>query len=81
MQIKLSTKRLALSNPIFKGQEVEVYWHKGYYKYTIGHFRSLKTVISQCNIMRKKGFPGCFVVAFDGNERIPIKDAISLLEE
>ena len=81
MQIKLSTKRLALSNPIFKGQKVETYWHKGYYKYTIGHFRSLKTVLSQCNMLRKKGFPGCFVVAFDGNERIPIKDAISLLEE
>ena len=81
IQIKLSSKPLPANCRCFKGLAINTYFHHGLYKYTTGHFRSLKESLVARKRIQQMGFADCFVVAFDNNKRIPIKDAISLLEE
>jgi len=79
VQIKTSTRRIAITDAMFKGLKPWRYYHQGLYKYTVGSFTDLDKALVYRNKMRQMDFSDCFVAAFDGNERITIKDAFELL--
>ncbi len=79
IQIFTSSKKYSGKESHFKGQKVQWYRHNQLYKYTIGTFSSLEKAIEELEKIRNFGFNDAFIVAFNNNERISIKDAIELL--
>lgn len=80
IQIMTSATKLNKSNKIFKGNEVDEYFHNGLYKYTVGKFNSLENVLKELKQIQNIGFNDAFIVAFNKNKRIGIKDASELIE-
>ena len=75
-QILASKKKLAVTDPIFKGLKgVKEYLHKKWYKYTIGINKSLAKANKIKNKLRSQGFYGTFVVPFYNNKRTSIQEA------
>jgi len=65
----------------FRGlQEIKMYKHDGFYKYTTGNETSLKNVIELKEKLRDKGYKDIFVVAFLNEERISLDEANRLNE-
>jgi zinc D-Ala-D-Ala dipeptidase len=79
VQIMTSSQPLKGNEIIFKDVKVERYFHNGLYKYTSGKFKTLEDAFQQLSILQKKGFSDAFIVAFNNNTRIGIKDASELL--
>lgn len=70
-QLLASKKKMALSDPIFKGLKgVKEYRHKGMYKYTTGTSKSITEANEIRNKLRFQGFSNAFVVPFYNDERI-----------
>ncbi len=80
IQIMTSENKLKQSDTIFKNKKVNEYLHKGLYKYTIGKYKTVEEAMLQLSQIRNNGFKDAFVVAFNKNERIGIKDATELLQ-
>ena len=81
VQVISSNTRLAIDSPSFKWlKNVSEYADNGRYKYTVGNQKDLKSASELQSQLRKKGFEGAFVVAFKNGKRIPIREAIKLLE-
>lgn len=80
VQIKTSTKPIKLNSKLFKGVDINKYYHKGMYKYTTGEFKELASAHKLRSKMRKLGFHDCFIAGFNNNKRVGIKDAIELLQ-
>ncbi len=81
VQIITSSKPIPLDSPSFKDiKGVEEYISGGWYKYTAGEERDLKSVYSLQKNIREKGFKSAFVVAFNNDKRISLQKAIKLLE-
>ncbi|MFV8327752.1 hypothetical protein [Flavobacterium sp. ZS1P14] len=75
-QLLASKKKLALTDPIFKGLKgIKEYLHKKLYKYTMGISKSLKKANKIKNKLRSQGFFGTFVVPFYHNKRTSIQEA------
>ncbi|MFV7234554.1 carboxypeptidase-like regulatory domain-containing protein [Flavobacterium sp. ZB4R12] len=75
-QLLASKKKLALTDPIFKGLKgIKEYLHKKWYKYTMGISKSLKKANEIKNKLRSQGFFGTFVVPFYHNKRTSIQEA------
>ena len=76
VQFATSEKEMKVSSPEFKGMKnIERYFHKGLYKYTVGNERTFDEVNKLKKEIRKKGFRKAFVVAFIDDERISITKA------
>jgi len=77
----LSSKNpLGSNSPRFKGlKNVWEYKDGGLYKYTIGDKRDLRSASALQSELRKKGFSDAFVVAFKNGKRIPVREALRLL--
>jgi hypothetical protein len=75
-----SENKLKSSEAIFKGKKVDEYFHNGLYKYTIGKFKTLEQALSQLTQIKNEDFKDAFIVAFNKNTRIGIKDASELLQ-
>ncbi|MHB1107161.1 MAG: carboxypeptidase-like regulatory domain-containing protein [Lutibacter sp.] len=70
-QLLASKRRVALTDPFFKGlEDVEEYLHEGLHKYTMGANKSVKEANKIKNKLLSQGFHGAFVVSFYNNERI-----------
>lgn len=81
VQIITSSKPIPLDSPNFDGiKNVKEYISGGWYKYTSGEERDLKSVYSLQEDIREKGFKSAFVVAFNNDKRITLQKAIKLLE-
>jgi len=81
VQIITSSKPIPLDSPNFEGiKDVKEYISGGWYKYTAGEERDLKSVYSLQEDIREKGFKSAFVVAFNNDKRISLQKAIKLLE-
>jgi len=52
----------------------------GLIKYMVGSYPSLQEAIERQYEMRKSGFEGAFIVAYKGEERISVKEALSLIK-
>jgi len=80
VQIISSKTRLAANSSRFKGLEnVLEYVDGGFYKYTKGNGKDLKSASVLQSELRKKGFVGAFVVAFKNGKRIPLREAKKFL--
>ena len=77
----LSSKNpLGSNSPRFKGlKNVWEYKDGGLYKYTIGSKRDIQSASALKSELRKKGFSDAFVVAFKNGKRIPVREALRLL--
>ena len=75
-----SLKPLNGDKSIFKNVKVEMYFHNNLYKYTSGKFKTLQEAYQQLIVLQNKGFSDAFIVAFNKNTRIGIKDASELLD-
>ena len=80
VQIIASSTRLATNSPEFKGlKNVWEYKDNGLYKYTVGNQNDLKAASALQSEFLRKGFGGAFVVTFKNGKRIPLREAIRLL--
>ncbi len=80
VQIMTSANPLKGTESIFKDQKVDSYYHNGLYKYTSGKFRSLEEAHKHLVQMQNLGFTDAFIIAFDKNKRIGIRDASEFLQ-
>jgi hypothetical protein len=80
VQIISSSTRLAKNSSQFKRLEsVWEYKDSDLYKYTVGNQKDLKSASTLQSELRRKGFSGAFVVAFKNGKRIPLREALKLL--
>ena len=80
VQIISSSTRFAKNSPQFKGlKDIWEYKDRGLYKYTVGNQKDLKSASFLQSEFRRKGFSGAFVVAFKNEKRIPVREALRLL--
>lgn len=76
VQIFSTRQELKKNDPTFKGLKNCTYVKDGkWYKYMYGQCRTYKEA-KQLQTQLKSKFPDCVVVAFEGNEQIPVKVAI-----
>jgi N-acetylmuramoyl-L-alanine amidase len=81
VQIETSREQLKQTDSRFMGIRVSEYEQNGLYKYTAGLFdEDFQSANNLKKEMRKKGFEHAFVVAFKNGERIPIGDALKLVQ-
>ena len=80
VQIISSSTRLAKNSSQFKRLEsVWEYKDSGLYKYTVGNQKDLKSASVLQSELQRKGFSGAFVVVFKNGKRIPLREALKLL--
>ena len=80
VQIISSSTRFAKNSPQFKGlKDIWEYKDRGLYKYTVGNQKDLKSASVLQSEFRRKGFSEAFVVAFKNEKRIPVREAMRLL--
>lgn len=81
VQIVTSSKPIPIDSVNFMGiKDVEEYVSGGWYKYTTGDERDLKSAYLLQADIREKGFKSAFVIAFNNDKRITLQKAIELLE-
>jgi hypothetical protein len=80
VQIISSSTRLKTNSPQFKGlKNVWEYKDSGLFKYTVGNKKDFKSASALQSEFRRKGFSGAFVVTFKNGKRIPVREALRLL--
>ncbi|WBX74457.1 hypothetical protein PG913_04480 [Tenacibaculum pacificus] len=73
----MSASRKKLSKNSFKGlKDIESMFIGGYYKYYYGSSSSFLKVKKSLTKARKTGYKDAWVVAFKGDKRISIKEAL-----
>lgn len=74
VQIASGSNKQNLNSEKFKGlDKMGEYLSDNIYKYTTGEFETEKEATKLQNELRKKGFPGAFVVAFRNGQRVPLR--------
>lgn len=82
VQVVTSSNQIPLESSKFdKFDDVYEYVAGGWYKYTVGKADDLSTAYKIQAEVRDKGFASAFVVAFKGEERIPLSHAIKILKK
>jgi N-acetylmuramoyl-L-alanine amidase len=78
VQVLSLGKPLASNSPWFKGlKNVWEYEDGGLYKYTVGNKKDLQSASALQSELRDKGFSDAFVVAFQNEQRIPVRKALN----
>jgi N-acetylmuramoyl-L-alanine amidase len=81
VQIVTSSTQIPLDSPKFMEiDNIREYLSGGWYKYVVGVEKGLTGTYKLQEEIRKKGFKSAFVVAFKNDERIPLQEAVKLLE-
>ncbi|NVO01601.1 MAG: N-acetylmuramoyl-L-alanine amidase [Bacteroidetes bacterium] len=76
VQFATSPTKKSTNSSDFKGlQNVNVYFHKGSYKFTVGDEQSLSSANQLLSEMVKKGYKDAFVIGFYNGERISVEEA------
>lgn len=81
VQIATNADRLTVTDARFKNQPVDEYKDNGFYKYTVGAFKTFEEANKLKNTLRELGFENAFLVAFQKNERINLEKAIKFAEK
>ena len=83
VQVMASKKKIAITDSNFKGvKDVHEYFGNGLFKYTVGKsndFDQIYNVILKA--LKEKGFKEAFIVSFKDGVRIPVSDALKLLND
>ncbi|HAO14197.1 MAG TPA: hypothetical protein DDE71_01320, partial [Tenacibaculum sp.] len=80
VQIAASKTKIENKDLFFKGLgEVKALFIDGYYKYYFGETVSFQEVKNFQSKVRQLGYDGAFVVAFRGNKKITLKEALNSL--
>lgn len=75
IQIRSANKQIAPKSKEFKGLgNVEENFNNGRYKYTLGRYTSLEDALNNQSQITAQ-FPDAFVVAYQGNQQVPVQDA------
>lgn len=69
VQVLASDRRLPLASKSFKGENVDEYYDKGMYKYTVGHFTTQAKAEKSMHALKKK-FPQAFVIKMENGQRV-----------
>ena len=78
VQILSTSKKLNMKDRDLNGlPRVEELIENNSYKYFAGKTSSLNVAKKNQEILQQAGFKGAFIVAFEGSERITVKDALS----
>jgi N-acetylmuramoyl-L-alanine amidase len=79
VQIVTSSKRLETTPKNFNGLEgVQEHKGAGLFKYTVGDAASLEEAREVQKRCKDKGYDGAFIVAFKGEDRIDLQEAVKL---
>lgn len=78
VQIATTSENLSVNDNRFQGMPIWKYENNGLHKYTVGLFDNIEDANELKAAMREKGYENAFVVAFKGQERINIENAINL---
>ncbi len=82
VQVVTSSNQIPLESSKFeKFEDVYEYVTGGWYKYTVGKADDLSAAYKIQAQVREKGFASAFVVAFRGDERIPLSHALKVLKK
>lgn len=82
VQFLVWTEKLPADSKKFKKlKKVDFYVDKGNYKYVVGSEEQMSKAVELCEVIKKQGFPDAFVVAFQGDKRITIKEAQQILQK
>jgi N-acetylmuramoyl-L-alanine amidase len=77
VQVYTSSQKLSIKYPKFKPiKHIIEKQMNDEFKYFSGDFSSFAEALEEQNILRKKGFTDAFVVAFENEQRISVKEAI-----
>ena len=80
IQIYATTVEIPLDSRVFKDLKgVNMYFHKGMYKYTYGSEPSLENALEMQKLLINYGFKGAFVVPFYKGLRITVDEAVSII--
>lgn len=78
VQILTSSVAIEKDSEAFLGlNNVNEYETNGLFKYTVGRTNEYKTAKQMKKMLKENGFEGAFVIAFDGEQRIELHEAIS----
>lgn len=81
VQILASAKRLNNNSAELKGEtETSYFYEGGLYKYTVGEEIDYNKIQTMRRELSKK-FPGCFIIAFVGNNKMNPNDALKLIKK
>ncbi|MGD1847783.1 MAG: hypothetical protein ACFB10_20515, partial [Salibacteraceae bacterium] len=81
VQVLVSPQRVSLDSSFFSGHpQVMEYHHDTEYKYTIGHLSDYESAEVLRDQLKAEGFEYPLVVAFKGDQRIALKEAIEATE-
>lgn len=69
VQVLANDTQLSLSSKLFKGENVNEYFDKGMYKYTVGHHKTKHDAEIAMRKLRKK-FPQAFVIKMENGKRV-----------
>ncbi len=77
IQLVTSSQPVVLKPENFKGlKEVDEYISNGLYKYTTGRCTNYEMAKALQKEIRSLGYEGAFIIAFNGNERMNLREAI-----
>lgn len=79
IQLLTSVNKYNSNDTRFKGLKIQHYQQDNLYKYTTGNYASLEKALADLDNIKNKGFNDAFIVAFNHNHRISIKDAVELI--
>ncbi len=82
VQFLSSKQKLAEQKSNFKGlNPLDFYEADGWFKYTYGKTSDYGKIREMLKEVKQAGYNKAFVVAFNNNERIPVKDAVKQLKQ
>jgi hypothetical protein len=80
IQIYATTVEIPLDSKVFKDLKgVNMYYHKGMYKYTYGSESSLENALEMQKLLINYGYKGAFVVPFYKGQRITVDEAVNII--
>jgi len=79
IQLITSSEKIAIKPENFKGlTEVDEYISNSLFKYTTGRCSNYEIAKQLQAEVRKKGYEGAFIIAFNGTERVDLRTALAL---
>ncbi len=80
LQIRATSTELNINSPEFKGvKNIEMFREGGMYKYTVGNDTDIKKIQQLKRDLQSK-FPDTFIIAFHGDKKISVNEALKLIK-